>query len=560
MAAKKIKKSKTVEQPAEQTLSQSIDQILKAEQMVAIQKNIVLEKAITSEDPNAIMKANEVLKLIDDRDKSDRKSYILDPFEFQNSFGFKDRTASLSYNMLKSMARTPIINAIIRTRINQIAAFAEPQRDKYSIGYVIRKKRIFGSNSQEKVSKQEEKRIEELTMIVENCGINGSWEADDFDGFVRKLVRDSLTYDQCAFEVIRDRKGDIHEFLAVDASTIRLSESYDDDQFKNNDPERKQTKIKGYYPSYVQVHQNNVTADFYPWEMCFGVRNPVTDVNYNGYGTSELEEMVNTITALLWAEDYNRRFFKQGSAPKGILKVSGGMSDTKLQEFRQQWNSTMRGVQNAWKTPILEADKVDWVDLQQSNRDMEFTQWVEFLIKVGCAIFAIDPAEVNFPLQGGAGESGGLFQGSNEARLKQSKDKGLYPILKFLQKRLNKYVISQIDPAYELVFCGMDALSVEQEHKIDYEAIRSYSTVNEIRRKRGMKDIEGGDIILDGIFAQQIAQKQMMDGMGQEGQQNVPDFLSPAEEGEEQVEQGMEFNPIGDAFTKYFEMELLFEL
>ncbi|OGS72431.1 MAG: hypothetical protein A3F91_12365 [Flavobacteria bacterium RIFCSPLOWO2_12_FULL_35_11] len=557
MAAKKIKKSKTVEQPAEQTLSQSIDQILKAEQMVAIQKNIVLEKAITSEDPNAIMKANEVLKLIDDRDKSDRKSYILDPFEFQNSFGFKDRTASLSYNMLKSMARTPIINAIIRTRINQIAAFAEPQRDKYSIGYVIRKKRIFGSNSQEKVSKQEEKRIEELTMIVENCGINGSWEADDFDGFVRKLVRDSLTYDQCAFEVIRDRKGDIHEFLAVDASTIRLSESYDDDQFKNNDPERKQTKIKGYYPSYVQVHQNNVTADFYPWEMCFGVRNPVTDVNYNGYGTSELEEMVNTITALLWAEDYNRRFFKQGSAPKGILKVSGGMSDTKLQEFRQQWNSTMRGVQNAWKTPILEADKVDWVDLQQSNRDMEFTQWVEFLIKVGCAIFAIDPAEVNFPLQGGAGESGGLFQGSNEARLKQSKDKGLYPILKFLQKRLNKYVISQIDPAYELVFCGMDALSVEQEHKIDYEAIRSYSTVNEIRRKRGMKDIEGGDIILDGIFAQQIAQKQMMDGMGQEGQQNVPDFLSPAEEGEEQVEQGMEFNPIVDAFTKYFEMELL---
>jgi hypothetical protein len=461
--------------------------------------------------------------------------------------------------MLKSMARTPIINAIVRTRINQIAAFAEPQRDKYSIGYVIRKKRIFGSNAQEKVTKQEEKRIEELTMIVENCGVSGSWEADDFDGFVRKVIRDSLVYDQCAFEIIRDRKGAIHEFIAVDASTIRLSESYDDDNFKNNDPERKQVKIKGYYPSYVQVHQNNVTADFYPWEMCFGIRNPVTDVNYNGYGTSELEEMVNTITALLWAEDYNRRFFKQGSAPKGILKVSGGMSDTKLQEFRQQWNSTMRGVQNAWKTPILEADKVDWVDLQQSNRDMEFTQWVEFLIKVGCAIFAIDPAEVNFPLQGGAGEGGGLFQGSNEARLKQSKDKGLYPVVKFLQKRLNKFVINQIDPAYELVFCGMDALSVEQEHKMDYEAVRAYSTVNEIRRKRGEKDLPEGDIILDSIYAQQVAQKQMMEqgqAGGQEGQQGTPDFLSPAEEGE-QVEQAIDYNPIGDAFTKYFETELL---
>lgn len=547
------KKNTTINK-SKPSLSQEIDIVLHAEQQIQIQKNIALEKAFNSEDPNAIMKANDVLRLIDEREKSDRKSYILDPFEFQNSFGFKDRTTSLSYNMLKSMARTPIINAIIRTRINQVAAFAEPQRDKYSIGYVIRKKRMPGTVSEEKVSKEEERRIHEITEIVENCGRDNSWEADDFDGFVRKLVRDSMTFDQCAFEVIRDRKGELHEFLAVDASTIRLSDSYDDDEFKNNDPEHKKVKIKGYYPSYVQVHQNNVMAEFYPWEMCFGVRNPVSDVNYNGYGSSELEEMVNTITALLWAEDYNRRFFKQGSAPKGILKVQGGMSDTKLQEFRQQWNSTMRGVQNAWKTPILEADKVDWVDLQQSNRDMEFTQWVEFLIKTGCAIFAIDPAEVNFPLQGGANEGGGLFQGSNEARLKQSKDKGLYPILKFLQKRLNKFVISQIDPAYELLFTGMDALSVEQEHKLDYEAVRSYSTVNEIRRKRGMKDLEEGDIILDSIYAQQIVQKQMIEQQSQ-GNENLPDFLSPAESGEE-VEQGVEFNPIGAAFSKYFETEL----
>lgn len=536
-------------------LNKRLQVIERSEKVLQLKKIQLIEKSLGSSNPMDIIKANEILDNIQPRDKSDKKSYVIDPYEFQNSFGFKDKPYALSYHLLRNMAQTPVINAIIRTRINQVAAFAEPQRDKYSIGYKIQKKKSHENNTLEELTKEEQREVDEIYEFMENCGKGQSWEADDLDTFIRKIVRDSLTLDQSTFEVIRDGSGDLHSFLATDAATFRIAESYDDDSyaespnrgFRSGSGERKE-KIKGYYPSYVQIYQQKVTAEYYPWELSFGVRNPVSDINSNGYGISELEEMVGIITAMLWGDDYNRRFFKQGSAPKGILKVNGNVPQPKLQEFKQQWNATMRGVQNAWKTPIMEADKIEWVDLQTSNKDMEYSNWIEYLIKIGCAIYAIDPTEVNFPLQGGANDQA-MFEGSGEARLKHSKDKGLYPLLKSVQKRLNKHILSQLkDGKYELVFMGLNSMSIADEHKIDTEAVTKYKTVNEVRRSRGMKDIPGGDIILDSIMAQERMAQQQQELMGQQsaGGSNE-EFMEPVEEEGATPEE----NPFTKAFNSY---------
>lgn len=537
-------------------ISKQLDIIQKSQQILQLKQYKLLEKAMASDNPSDILKANNIIQTIENRDKSDKKSYVVDPYEFQGNFGYKDRQNGLSYAMLKNMAKTPIINAVIRTRINQIASFAEPQRDRYSIGYIIRKRKTHTSQQVDKLSLQEEKEIEFLYNFIENCGINNSWEADDFDSFMRKITRDSLTYDQCCFEVVRNRKGEPIELIAGDASTYRVATSYDDDNYNNNNNgEEPRQKIKGYYPSFVQLYQQKTVAEFYPWELSFGVRNPSTEVHMNGYGISELEEMVSIVTALLWGEDYNRRFFKQGSAPKGLLKVSGSFNDTKLQEFRQQWNATMRGVQNAWKTPILEADKVDWVDLQRSNRDMEFSNWMEFLIKISCAIYSIDPAEVNFPLSGGASQQA-MFEGNNEARLSHSKDKGLYPLLKFFQKRLNKFVISQyFEGKYEFLFQGLDAMTPKQEMELTEKEVKTFKTVNEVRRDRGMDDLEGGDMILDSTMQNaknQSAQQELANSQHQMDQQAFENEQNQAEQGGEETEKSV-INPFEKSFNEYFD-------
>lgn len=506
-------------------------------------KELALQQAFASNDPVTLMKAQAALEQIKGKQNIDPKAYFVDPYEFQSSFGYKDRRTNLSYGMLKGMARTPIINAIIRTRITQVTAFAEPQKDEFSVGYKIRKKKQPGVPDSDKPTKQESAEIDQLVKFIENCGRADVWGTDDFDTFIRKILRDSLVWDQMGFEVVPDKSGVPVAFYAVDGHTLRVAEDYDAPRYNEMEHEKKPPKVRGYYPSHVQIFNDKVISEFYPWEMCFGVRNPSSSIYNFGYGVSELEELVSVVTALLWGEEYNRGFFKQGSAPKGIIKVAGNFGEARLAEFRQQWNATMRGVSNAWKTPVLEADKVDWIDLQQSNKDMEFSNWIEFLIKVTCAIFTIDPAEVNFPLQGGANENP-MFEGNNEKRLKHSQDKGLYPLLKFLQKRINKWIIERISDKYEFVFVGMDAMSPTETADYEEKLLRTRKTFNEIRRLHGDEDVEDGDMIGNSILAQQkqAAQQaeQMAEGndqFGAGGEGGEEGDQAPADEEDAQLEE-----------------------
>lgn len=98
------------------------------------------------------------------------------------------------------MSRTPIINSILKTRKNQIADFAEPQADRYSTGFVIRRKPKFGQ--EQKMDSQDRKIAASITDFILNCGDTATWDGDEFDEFIRKIVDDSLTFDQMTFECI----------------------------------------------------------------------------------------------------------------------------------------------------------------------------------------------------------------------------------------------------------------------------------------------------------------------------------------------------------------------
>jgi hypothetical protein len=488
------------------------------EEKILAKKMSLVGSALSSTDPNELVKAQAIAsKYIENRELSDRKSILIDPLDFATSLGYKDKAMGMSYDNLKRMARVPVISAIIKTRVNQVAAFAEPQKDKFSTGFKILKR----GKENSKLTKAEQARVDEITQFILNCGTNNSWEADDFDSFIRKVTRDSLVFDQLTFEVIYNRKGLPIEFIATDASTFRISDSVDDDSYQNQNKE----KIKGYYPSFCQVDNGQVVADFYPWELCFGVRNPESDIHNFGYGVSELEELVTTITSMLWSDEYNRRFFSQGSAPKGIIRVDGSVSPAKIQEFKQQWQAMVSGVHNAWKTPVMEAGKMEFINLQTANKDMEFKAWQDYLIKTACAIYCISPEEIGFSQSGGA-ENRALFESNNEGKLKHSKDKGLYPLLKFIASRLNKYVVNQLDKDYYLSFVGIDALSQSEELDMAVKKVTNFATLNEVREELGYPKIKdpAADNVMSSTYSQfKMAAQQMGMGGEQEGGEVQPE-------------------------------------
>lgn len=546
--------------------AKQLDAISLAEAKLKAKKFRTLEKALRSESPDDMVRASQVLQQIQPKVDQNTKSFFIDPLEFNSNLGYKDKPFSLTYTTLKRMSKTPIINSIIKTRKNQVADFAEPQENKYSTGFVIRKKPKGGV--EQKMDNKDKKIAFAITDFILKGGNTSQWGYDDFDTFIRKIVEDSLVYDQMTFECVRNRRGQLESFIATDASTFRMADSYFDKDYNNvffqrhganvwKDRSDFGPKVHGYYPAYVQVYQNMKVNEFYPWELCFGIRNPSTSIWANGYGCSELEELINVVTSMLWSDEYNRRFFSQGSAPKGFFRVKGTNNEAALQQFKQQWQSMITGVMQSWKTPVIEAD-VDWIDLQKNNRDMEYSSWIEYLIKIACAVYSIDPSEIGWDISRSNG-NGGLFEESQEQRLKHSKDKGLYPLLKFLQRKLNKYIVEQINPDYELVFVGLNGLTIEEELKMDIDKVNSFMTVNEAREKYEMKPLEGGDAPNNSAFlqnknAQAMAQQQAAMGGAPNGEEGNAEEQNPFDLYAEEVdEEDTNKGGLREEFVKAFD-------
>lgn len=546
--------------------AKQLDAISLAEAKLKAKKFRTLEKALRSESPDDMVRASQVLQQIQPKVDQNTKSFFIDPLEFNANLGYKDKPFSLTYVTLKRMSKTPIINSIIKTRKNQVADFAEPQENKYSTGFVIRKKPKGGV--EQKMDNKDKKIAFAITDFILKGGNTSQWGYDDFDTFIRKIVEDSLVYDQMTFECVRNRRGQLESFIATDAATFRMADSFFDKDYDNvffqrhganvwKDRSDFGPKVHGYYPAYVQVYQNMKVNEFYPWELCFGIRNPSTSIWANGYGCSELEELINVVTSMLWSDEYNRRFFSQGSAPKGFFRVKGTNNEAALQQFKQQWQSMITGVMQSWKTPVIEAD-VDWIDLQKNNRDMEYSSWIEYLIKIACAVYSIDPSEIGWDISRSNG-NGGLFEGSQEQRLKHSKDKGLYPLLKFLQRKLNKYIVEQINPDFELVFVGLNGLTIEEELKMDIDKVNSFMTVNEAREKYEMKPLEGGDAPNNSAFlqnknAQAMAQQQAAMGGAPNGEEGNAEEQNPFDLYAEEVdEEDTNKGGLREEFVKAFD-------
>lgn len=530
-----------------------------------------LQKSLTSESFEEVMKAQA---FIAEQQKNARrapqpeiKSILWNPSEIGfNGKGYRDPNNGISFGTLNRMGEIFIVKAIINTRIEQVQNFLKYSLDDQKPGYQIRYKKSPGSEGSEdkELNVKDKKIVDYIVKFLEEGGENDKWECEDnFQEFTRKVLRDSLVLDQMTFELVRARNMNLKKYRAVDAALIR--------QLDTNDPRYAQMfenfRWHGYLPRYAmvwdgQIIRHPVTNEyvvFYPWELGYGVRNKTTNVLRNGYGCSELETLIEIVTWILWGMQYNGNFFKQGSQPKGFINVKNGNIDQgTLNEFRQDWKQTMSTVYNSHKIPVIQGIDLEWIDLQQTNRDMEFTEWIKFLLVIACAVYRMDPSELGFQFQDAARIFG---QEGQKERLDHSRQKGLTPLLVFYQNVLNKYIISEIDDRLELVFTGIEiedeAAQVELDKKKSEAGFVSLEDMFE--KYSGRKFNPEKDTILNTVY--QSAQSNKM--MGGEGMNQIVDDeegkVSPktAQEAIDQmlVEKSMD-NPILGKALEFIDSQL----
>lgn len=415
--------------------------------------------------------------------------------EFRDKRSYMKNEHNL-HDVLKKFGNNPILNAIILTRANQVSMYCQPARySERGLGFEVRLRDL---NEKPGIKEKEEiKRIEEFIL---NTGRDKDVDRDSFQSFCRKIVRDTYIYDQVNFEKVFNKKNGtkLDKFIAVDPSTI----------FYATDKNGK--IIKG-GNRFVQVVDKKVVASFTSRELAMGIRNPRTDINSSGYGLSEVEIAMKEFIAYNNTESFNDRFFSHGGTTRGILQIKADQQQSQhaLENFKREWKSSFSGINGSWQIPVMMADDVKFVNMTPTANDMQFEKWLNYLINIISSLYGIDPAEINFPNRGGAtGSKGGstLNEADPSKKHQASQNKGLQPLLRFIEDLINRHIIAEYGNKYTFQFVGGDSKSEKEKIDILKAKAEVALTVNEIRQELGKPPIEGGDTILNGVYVQRVGQ------------------------------------------------------
>jgi hypothetical protein len=403
------------------------------------------------------------------------QSVVLDDLNYSITGEYVERPGMMNFNMLRAMVdQTPVLSAVVMTRVRQMQAFCKVQESGFGAGFAIRH-----ANVAHKLTDEERK----TTELLQRFFLNTGWEFNprqrkrlgrqSLRQFIALSVRDSLSMDSTPIETEfkRDKSLGIDGFYAVDGSTIRLctEEGYkgDDEIFA------------------LQVVQGHIRTAYDYTGLIYEPRNPRSDVMTAGYGLSETELLIKVVTGFLNAMTLNIRGFSDNSIPKGVLHLSGNYSDTDLTAFKRYWNGMVKGVNNAWSVPVLvskdQESKASFENFGVEFNEMMFSKWMTFLTSIICAIYGMSPAEINFDSFSG-GNTSPLGGSDTAEKLAQSKDSGLRPLLAYYENIFTDYVLAELGDSYVFRWTGVDEDDQDKRHELK----KLTMSVNEMRAELGL--------------------------------------------------------------------------
>lgn len=480
-------------------------------------------------DMNKAISANVVPFPGTNQGKHGVQSVKLDDRQLGMHGEYWEKPASLNFDALRAMVdQTPILNAVIMTRIRQVQRFCRVQESGEGLGFSV--KHI---DKDHQITKSETDSINSLNRFFSNCG----WEfnprerkklrRDSFSTMMGKAVRDTLVMDSCAIEteMKRDRKLGIDGIAVIDGATIRLTPEGgykgDEDIFA------------------LQVVMGAVKTAYTYDDLIYEARNPRSDIIVGGYGLGEAELLVRVVTGFLNAMTHNITGFDKNAIPKGVLHLSGDYTQDDLTAFRRYWNSMVKGANSQWSVPVLvskdQESKASFEKFGVDYDEMHFAKWMTFLTSIICAIYGMSPSEINSDSFSGGGTSS-LSGDDTAERLADSKDKGLRPLLSYFENLFTDYVTCDFSDKYVFRWTGLD----ETDASLKEQRSRLILTVNEMRAQDGHDQMEGplGDAPLNpsligpwqAIMQQEQQQDEPQDfgGKGQQGAEAKPGEEMPA--------------------------------
>lgn len=435
------------------------------------------------------------------------RRFVDDPYfeTFGHNYNYRSKQSRISNKTLKEVSlRDWLVSAIIQARVDTMARFARPEHRRHEMGFRFVKQDPSGDYTD--VEREE---IAQLEDFIYNCGRRAGTPADDrmlFGEFLKLITRDGLTFGHVAIEKIKTKLGGLHRFRPRPAESVylvnkqmtraQLMQQAKDAEHINkplsdNDPAIAQefNDVENDFIKYVQVsYDNRPLATYGDNDMVFKLFNPQNFADSRGYCYSPLELAIITVTSHLNVENFNSNFFTHGYASKGVLHLKGTVTQQQLANFRRSFYNSISGTQNAWRTPIVAGlDDVQWVPISASAREMEYINFNNHLMRILCTQFQIDPVELGLDyLVSANGRASGQRE-SGEYKINFSRERGLLPILTFVEDLINCDIIPALDEElarkYKFVFTGYTDETPQAEIAQLQAEISVWKSMNDVLRQ-----------------------------------------------------------------------------
>lgn len=386
--------------------------------------------------------------------------------------GIRERVLQLNFRTLRNITqRLPLIDAIINTRTDQIMPFCKLATAEGEKGFVFElEQKTKTSHGKEGVDENE---VMRLATFFEQTGFEfDANREDDFADYISMFVRDVYEIDQVATEIQRNRRGEPVAFWALDGATIaRVADE----------------KYYSRGVRFVQTIEDKIYNEYKVDDILFDYRFKRSDIKYRGYGYSPVEQAIDVITTLLFGYSYVRDQLMKDKMPKGFISVMGDVAKPQLDSIRNYWYAAMSGVGGNWAIPILPSGKdgvgVDFKTLGQSNKDMEYHKTIMFVSSIVASVFSIDLMELGIKADD---SSSSLFGENTGSRMQQSKSRGLYSMLSFIEQHMNK-ILRKVTSKYRFKFVGLEVEDQKQKADIRNAQIGAWRSIDEIREEDELK-------------------------------------------------------------------------
>lgn len=320
-----------------------------------------------------------------------------------------------------------------------------------------------------------------------------------FAGFLSKILKDHLTINRVCIELIRNQRGQVVQFRAVDGATI-LPTLCVLDRFiaqrgvgagrpMGYETAAKMLTEETGHPirdaEYVCVMRGQLVGTFMPGELLIWEFDPSTDTR-ELFPPSYVEKALEGIISWIYAFQYNKQYFQSGNPIEVMLGISGAIEDDSFVALQEQLRENFSGIKGAWRVPLVQLPvdgMLSVIKLKSTHTEMQFMEWIDVLISLVCAVYRKHPNRIYFA--GKAHEGQAIFEHSREHDIESSEEEGFTNNRIFFGQHLTQ-LARLLDPLMQLSWSGLDLDDRSAQITIETQEVTHYLPIDELRERIGL--------------------------------------------------------------------------